>query len=360
MLKHKFLDAILLALVILASVFLYRFVSGNKELEENVASQNFKANSLIEEIGQAKQENYELFQRLNESQRKVEDLKDAVEYLKQVVNAPQISSISQQKQQEEQQKIARPADIVSVPPTFNFLLVGQNGHLADSIIIAAADERAQKVTLISIPRDLFINGRKMSEYLSWYGIDVLKAKIEAVSGLKIHKYFVINFQAFENIIDALGGIDVYVEKDIYDPQYPNGAGGYTLYAVKAGSHHFSGAEALKYSRSRHSTSDFDRARRQQKVLKAVQERVINFDFLKNTDGLKTIYESVFNMVETDIPLAEMIEYLTRFQNFAVSSGNVISTSDFLDSSLTVSGQYILLPKSGNFAKIQKYIWEILN
>ena len=156
----------------------------------------------------------------------------------------------------------------------------------------------------------------------------------------------------------MGGIDVYVEKDIYDEQYPDGAGGVTLYAVKTTSYHFSGAEALKYSRSRHSTSDFDRAKRQQKVLKAIQERVINFDFLKNTNGLRAIYEGIFNMVETDISLAEMIEYLARFQSFAVSGDNVLSTADFLNSSMTISGQYILLPKSGNFVKIQKYIREL--
>ncbi|MBI4995190.1 LCP family protein [Candidatus Peregrinibacteria bacterium] len=270
---------------------------------------------------------------------------------KTVANKPN----SERRTFENQPKIARPA-LPPVPPdTFNFLLVGQYNNLADSIIIAAVDSNKQKVTLISIPRDLFINGRKMSEYLSWYGIDVLKEKIEAVSGLKIHKYAVINFQAFENIIDALGGVDIYVEKDITDPQYPDGAAGVTLYAVKSGSHHFSGAEALKYSRSRHSTSDFDRAKRQQKVLKAIQERVINFDFLKNTDGLRAIYKNVFNMVKTDIPFSETIEYLAQFQNFAVSGGNVISTADFLDSSITVSGQYILLPKSGSFNKVKKYI-----
>lgn len=359
MLKHKFLDAILLALVVLAALFFYKFVSGNKELEETVNLQALKADSLVEEIGQTKQENYELFQHLNESQRKVEELKDVVEYLAQVIKGPRISPALKQEQAESP-KIARPEGFTPPPNTFNFLLVGQNGNLADSIMIAAVDSSGRKITLISIPRDLFINGRKLSEYLSWYGIDVLKEKIEEVSGLKIHKYFAINFQAFENIINALGGIDVYVEKDIYDEKYPDGAGGYTLYAVKAGSYHMNGAEALKYSRSRHSTSDFDRAKRQQKILKAVQERVINFDFLKNSDGFRTIYGGVFNMVETDISLASAIEYLARFQNFAIFGDNVISTADFLNSSLTVSGQYILLPKSGNFAKIQKYIREILN
>ena len=68
MLKHKLLDAILLALVVLAALFFYKFVSGNKELEETVNLQALKSNSLVEEIGQTKQENYELFQRLNESQ----------------------------------------------------------------------------------------------------------------------------------------------------------------------------------------------------------------------------------------------------------------------------------------------------
>ena len=72
----------------------------------------------------------------------------------------------------------------------------------------------------------------------------IEGKSRGSERFKIHKYAAINFQAFENIIDALGGIDVYVEKDIYDEQYPDGAGGVTLYAVKTTSYHFSGAEAL--------------------------------------------------------------------------------------------------------------------
>ena len=200
MLKHKLLDAILLALVVLAALFFYKFVSGNKELEETVNLQALKSNSLVEEIGQTKQENYELFQRLNESQRKVEELKDIVEYLAQAIKGPRITPVL--IEQIESPKIARPTEALPPSDTFNFLLVGQNGNLADSIMIAAVDSNKQKLTLISIPRDLFINGRKMSEYLSWYGIDILKEKVEAVSGLKIHKYAAINFQAFENIIDA--------------------------------------------------------------------------------------------------------------------------------------------------------------
>lgn len=74
------------------SVF-YKFVSGNKELEETVNLQALKSNSLVEEIGQTKQENYELFQRLNESQRKVEELKDIVEYLAQAIKGPRITPV---------------------------------------------------------------------------------------------------------------------------------------------------------------------------------------------------------------------------------------------------------------------------
>ncbi len=116
-----------------------------------------------------------------------------------------------------------------------------------------------------------------------------------------------------------------------------------------------GAEALKYSRSRHSTSDFDRSKRQQQIMKAVHERVINFDFLHHLDAIRALYDAIATNVSTDISFADALEYIEKFQDFTTQSGETLSTGNLLYSTANTRGQYILLPRSGDFVEMQNYI-----
>ncbi len=341
--KSKWLDVTLAVMVFVVGFFFFRFVRGNLVLEEKVNLQALQASALIEEVGQTKEENQMLYEQLRSAKVEFESLKNNSTPI--VAPAP---------------KVFRPQVLPEPAKTKNFLVVGHHRNLADSIIIAAVDEVAQKTTLISIPRDLFVNGRKINEYLSLYGAQTLREKVEAVSGLEMYRAVVVDFSAFEAIIDAFGGIDVNVERAIYDPLYPNGKGGYMIYSITVGSHHLSGAEALQYARSRHSTSDFDRAKRQQQILTAIQERVLNLDFVGDFGKLKEIFSALFSSVETDLSLDEIISYATSFRYFPIERGNVISTENFLYASANISGQYILLPRGGNWTKIQRYVRELLS
>lgn len=349
MLKHKILDFFLFILVVAAGAFFFKFVRGNLALEEQVNLQAFQANSLIEEVGQTKEENRILFEKLQRAELELESLKQKTSE----------SFVEVSPAMSEAPKIARPQMLPPLPESKNFLIVGQHKKLADTIMIASVHAQTQKITLISIPRDLSVNGRKLNEYLSLYGPESLRQKVEMVSSLPMHHMILLDFGAFESIIDALGGIDISVEKSIYDALYPDGKGGYTVYSIAAGLHHLNGAEALKYARSRHSTSDFDRAKRQQQILLAIRERVLNFDFLSDVGKLKTIFGAVSGSVETDLSLDEIIAHAQSLSHFSLESGQVISTENFLSSSVNINGQYILLPRGGNWGKIQRYIRELL-
>ncbi|MBI2638467.1 LCP family protein [Candidatus Peregrinibacteria bacterium] len=353
--KHIFIDCLLFILIAVAGAFFFQFVRGSLAVEKKVDLQALQANALIEEVGQAKEENRILYEKLLEAKTQLDLLKNTTSEFD-VEAAPAVFTPSVA---EEILKVPRPKILPDLPGTTNFLVVGQHKKLADTIMIAAVNMAAQKITLISLPRDLVVNGRKINEYLSLYGPEMLRQKVEYVSSIPLHHTVVLNFEAFEAIIDALGGIDVNVERTIYDPLYPNEIGGYTVYSIDAGSHHLSGAEALQYARSRHSTSDFDRAKRQQQILTAVQERVLNFDFLSNAGALKNLFSALANSMETDLSLDEIISYAQSLRSFSVASGNVISTENFLYSSANIGGQYILLPRNGNWTKIQRYIREIL-
>jgi len=90
--------------------------------------------------------------------------------------------------------------------------------------------------------------------------------VGGILGKEITHYVLIDFDGFRRLIDAVGGIDIDVPKRLYDASYPTRNWGYTVVDIPAGLQHFDGDKALKYARSRYSTSDFDRSKRQQLIL----------------------------------------------------------------------------------------------
>lgn len=348
--KSKLLDLFLLLLTLSLGAFFFQFVRGNLEIGQKVAQQESQASILIDEIGETKQANQTLYEKLQKAEEKIGNLQTSLSA------GPSVTLPSAPV---EPVKIPRPVKLPPLPNTKNFLLVGHHQRLADTIMLAAVNEEKSKITLVSIPRDLVVNGRKINEYLSLFSAEKLKEKIEEVAGLPIHGYAIIDFAAFEAIVDTLGGVDIYVPAAIYDPLYPDGQGNYTLYGISAGSHHLSGAEALKYARSRHSTSDFDRAKRQQQIIKALQERFLNFEFLKRIDEVKNILETLAQSFETDLGFFEMVDIATKYGHFTLEGNHVISTENFLSSGTNIAGQYILMPKGGNFGKVQKWVREVI-
>jgi len=195
------------------------------------------------------------------------------------------------------------------------------GYRTDTIIIATADPTNQTAGMLSIPRDLQleipgvkearINTANVYGYSTKYpggGPALLKRTIEKSFGIPIDYYVMVDFQAFEAIIDTLGGIDVNVPRALHDTKYPNPQPG-DLYGMKtvhfdAGWQHMDGQRALEYARSRMSTSDFDRADRQQRILLAIREKALNLNLIPK---LPSLFATMGNMVKTDMTLEEMIE-----------------------------------------------------
>jgi LCP family protein required for cell wall assembly len=165
-------------------------------------------------------------------------------------------------------------------------------YRTDTIVVATVDPGQGTAGLLSIPRDLQvpiptygqdrINTANVYGYLYDYpggGPALLRATVEANFGIPIDGYVMIDFQAFARIVDALGGIDVDVPRALDDDRYPDPRPGdpyaYTTLHFDAGRQHMDGARALAYARSRMSTSDFDRARRQQEILLALRRKALS-------------------------------------------------------------------------------------
>lgn len=208
----------------------------------------------------------------------------------------------------------------------NILLLGEgdSGHdgkdLTDTIMVVSLDPmHTESAVLLSFPRDLYFlktekmgKGRINSLYRDYkillrrQGKSEREASLESMKELgttigahlrlPIHHVIKVNFSGFEQAVDAIGGIDVVVPETINDTEYPDENYGYETFTIAAGPAHLDGKTALKYARSRHTSSDFDRSARQQQIVIAIGEKVKKESLYRNpatiTDLLKVFSDNV--------------------------------------------------------------------
>ena len=233
---------------------------------------------------------------------------------------------------------------VSVPPwdgkqRLNILLIGadeqRGGHNTDTLITVSIDPITKQVAMFSLPRDtvdvpvpagparslwgsayrnkinsFFINNRRRSDV--WPGNDrtrgynALKATIGELYGLDI-KYFVeVNFDGFRKVVDAVGGVTVNVQIPVSDDAFPTVTGRTTRLYIPSGLQHMDGAQALRYARSRKTSSDFDRAARQQRLLLSLREQADPQELIPR---LPQLIDALKQTVRTDIPISQLDELL---------------------------------------------------
>lgn len=209
----------------------------------------------------------------------------------------------------------------------NILLLGTGGgihegaDLTDTIMVASIDQNTNQVTLLSIPRDLYIDnktggGTRINNLYSIgkndlkneeLGMTMIREEVEKVTGIPIQYYIKVDFSGFEKLVDDLGGIDLYAPYPIYDTQYPKGETGYyETFSIGAGFQHLDGTTALKYARSRHSTSDFDRSRRQHLILQAIKEKAEQKGILTSAGAINDLYDTLKPYFITDLSARELI------------------------------------------------------
>ncbi|MGQ9552478.1 MAG: LCP family protein [Anaerolineae bacterium] len=192
---------------------------------------------------------------------------------------------------------------------------------ADTIMVVSVDPTGGPVSLLSIPRDLWVpigpygeNRINTAYFLGEVkdypggGPGLLRATVEQMFGIYIDYYVVGDFDGFRKLVDQLGGVTITVETDIYDPAYPDGNGGVKTISIPAGTYRMDGEMALEYARSRHTTSDFDRAQRQQRLLLAIRDEALKRESISSLlPKLPGFYQTLSETVETDLSLDELID-----------------------------------------------------
>jgi LCP family protein required for cell wall assembly len=203
--------------------------------------------------------------------------------------------------------------------TRNILLIGTDQRAleavgrTDTIMVLAIDAPNNRAALVSFPRDMYlpIPGVGYSRINMAYafgeerrpggGLPLLMSTIERNFGIPIERYVRIDFSGFRGVIDALGGVDVIVDCPLYDEliyRY------FETYTLEPGTYHMNGEQALYYARSRKTTSDFDRSRRQQRVLLAVRNRVLDGNLLPRVPAL---WLAMRDVVDTNLGPADIAD-----------------------------------------------------
>ncbi len=263
--------------------------------------------------------------------------------------------------------------------TVNFLLIGSDkrpggSFRTDTMVIAILRPNEGQVSLISIPRDLWVsipgweNQRINTAYQ--HGISVgypgggpglLKDTILYNLGIRIDHTAMVEFDGFRQIVDTLGGVDVpvacpYTDWRLIDPSYdPENENNWHLYTAGPGLLHMDGDLALWYARSRQKSNDFDRGRRQQEVLRALFTQALQAGTIKR---IPELYNDLKNTVETDLGLADLLRlavYAPKMTNADIRSYYI--RPPYVTSWITDGGAYVLLP---NEVPLQQMLTEALS
>jgi LCP family protein required for cell wall assembly len=305
------------------------------------------------------------------------------------------------------------------PKTINLLLLGiGGGHhdgplLSDTIIFASLDLKSSKITLVSLPRDMWsfaLNSRINSAYAKGEskrkggGLVLAKSVVGEMVGQPINYGIVIDFSGFVKAVNLLGGLDINVDRTFDDYQYPvdgneNELCGHTTDEIATyiatnsaesdlpkffpcryehlhfdqGMQHLDGETALKYVRSRHAQgeegTDFARSQRQEKVIRALMDKAFSLNIITNPSKILGLYSTVKGSVDTDIAENEFDDFIKLAEKFRQAKLQTI-VLDYGDAQTKRSGllmhpdisqkynfEWTLVPRVGenNFSEIHSYI-----
>ena len=243
----------------------------------------------------------------------------------------------------------------------------------DTMLLFTLDRQAKTAGMLSINRDLWVKipgGQREGKINTAHflgeverfpggGPALAMETVQTALDIPVQYYIRLNFSAFEQLIDLIGGIDLTVEQTIDDPDYPDAAFGYEPFHIDAGWHHLDGATALKYARTRATAgSDLDRVKRQQQVILAVRDKLLKEkrlpQLLTQIGSLLTLYSGSIQTNLTPGQLQELIEFaagIDRDKIYAVTF-NANSIEEFF----TPDGQDAIVLRPGAVEKIRDQLY----
>jgi LCP family protein required for cell wall assembly len=260
-------------------------------------------------------------------------------------------------------------------------------RLTDSIMVISYTVETKKTAIISIPRDFYVKSEYGSSKINalypngedgefdeegFYkgGIGLLQKELEDITGLDIHYYAKINYNAFKESVDAVGGIDVDIQgsdpRGIYDPNF-DGEYGKNALKLKNGVQTLNGTQALLLARARNanggyglSGSDYDRAENQRKMLVALKDKALGAGIFANPLKVNELTEAIGDNIVTDFKTSEARRIYdlagdpaSQIESIGLTSENVLKNY----SSPGTGSALIPIEGIGNYSGIRKFIKE---
>lgn len=218
--------------------------------------------------------------------------------------------------------IPTPVPTFEIPDeTINILLLGSDAPLeegearTDTMIIVSVDPSGPTASMVSLPRDLYvyIPGKTMNRLntaMPAGGVELLEQAILYNFGIPVHYYARVDFSGFHAVVDAVGGIDINVSCRLQDwrlksPELDvNDVDNWEQFALEPGTHHMDGDLALWYARSRLSSNDFYRSRRQQQLLRAMLNQGVDLGLVAQ---VPTLWNVLHENIETDLDIGRLLQ-----------------------------------------------------
>jgi LCP family protein required for cell wall assembly len=272
---------------------------------------------------------------------------------------PVVSSDSLSKDNPAWDKNIKQMEMFKQPENqMNIVLLGSdkrpydNGYRTDVVILATINRTDKTINLTSFPRDLYVYqpeviSDRINTTFQNGGFELLVKTFEFNFGVTPDHYALINFDGFVKLIDEIGGIDVNVAKKLKDHRDKHGT-----FMVKPGINHMDGETALWYVRSRSTTNDFDRSRRQQEVIQAIVKKMLSIDMLTK---IPQIYKQIKSTLITDMSLNEMLSLATlapQYQN-PDNFGRYVIDETYTTNWINPYGAAVLLPHQGQIRELMR-------
>lgn len=280
----------------------------------------------------------------------------------------------------------------------NVLLLGMGGEghqgklLTDSILLISYHHPSRQITLISIPRDIWVDSLRTKINATYYygeqkkqgeGLTLAKSSVAEITGMPVHYAFALDFEGFTKAVDLVGGIEVDVKNSFDDYKYPipgmeNAYPESTRYQhlhFDAGLQTMSGDRALKYVRTRNAQgeegTDFARTRRQQQVLLAFVDKLLSQKTLLKPQKISQLFDLYQKYITTDISQTEYPAFarlvitadtssISSVPLTVESQENKLGILEHPTSQAPYDGQWVLIPRDNNWQALHQYIQNNLN
>jgi LCP family protein required for cell wall assembly len=240
--------------------------------------------------------------------------------------------------------------------------VKEGASRTDVMTLVTIDPISKTAAMLSIPRDLYVplpgyDQQRINTAYFWGEVNGLpgggpgfaEETVRYNFGIPLQRYAVIDFEGFQQIVDAVGGVEIDVPQDIIDYEYPTPDYGTEVLHIPAGRVHMDGELALKYVRTRHGDSDFGRLQRQQQVLLAIRDKAVS---IGSINRVPEVLNAVSDSLQTDLTLPEILSLAKKWGQIPRENiRNYRIDETMIQPYITPQGGQVLLPDREKIAAV---------